>query len=64
MNALIDFEYILPQGINQESEYKILVQKQSGISSFPFKLILEKGKEYIKEEIIVKDWEGAIFFEE
>jgi len=44
--------------------YKILVQKQSGIDELPFKLILKKGKEYIEEKIITKDWEGAISFEE
>ncbi|MBU1177098.1 MAG: DUF4012 domain-containing protein [Patescibacteria group bacterium] len=59
---IIEFEYTLPTSFNQE-EYKILVQKQSGIDSFPFKLILEKDKEYIMEEIIVKDWEGAISLE-
>ena len=60
----IEFEYILPERINKETDYKILLQKQSGINEFPFKLILEKGKEYIKEEIIIKDWQGAISFEE
>ena len=59
---IIEFEYILPTSLSQ-TEYKILVQKQSGIDSFPFKLILEKDKEYIIEEIITKDWEGVISLE-
>jgi len=61
---IIEFEYVLPERINNELGYKILVQKQSGIEELPFKLILKKGKEYIEEKIITKDWEGAISFEE
>jgi len=61
---IIEFEYVLPERINNETDYKILVQKQSGINEFPFKLILKKDKEYIKEKIIIRDWEGAISFEE
>lgn len=62
----IEFTYTLPKKINQELRYRILVQKQSGMDIFPFKLTLKKGdqKEYIKDEIITKDWEGVIFFEE
>jgi len=61
---IIEFEYTLPERINKELEYKILVQKQSGIDEFPFKLILKKDQEYTKEKIITRDWEGAISFEE
>ena len=60
---IIEFEYILPQRINQESEYKILIQKQSGIDNLLFNLFVMKDKEYIKEEIISKDWEETISFE-
>jgi len=59
----IEFSYFLPERINQELDYKILVQKQAGIDEFPFKLLLEKDKEYTKEKNINRDWEGVISFE-
>jgi hypothetical protein len=61
----IEFTYLLPERIKGELEYKILVQKQSGIDSFPFKLILKdvNQKEFKVEEIIDRDWEGVIFLE-
>ena len=58
----IELEYILPISVKQ-AEYKILVQKQSGIDSFPFRLIIEKDKKYTKEKNITRDWEGVISFE-
>ena len=51
----IEFTYLLPEKIREESDYQILVQKQSGIDSFPFKLILKDI--YQKEFEIDKDLE-------
>jgi hypothetical protein len=61
---IIEFNYLLPESIKDESEYKILVQKQSGIDNLPFRIILKgiNQKEYIKEKVIEKDWEGIISF--
>ena len=63
---IIEFKYLLPEGIKEKPEYKILVQKQSGIDSFPFKLVLKNAhqKEFKKEKIIDRDWQGTIFLEE
>jgi len=58
----IEFEYILPDYIASQSEYSILFQKQSGIDNIPFELVIKKGEEYIKKEIIKEDWKGAISF--
>jgi len=61
---IIEFTYLLPAHIFGENDsYKILVQKQSGIDSIPFKLILKdiNQKEYIKENIIEKDYLEEIF---
>lgn len=62
---IIEFTYLLPERIKEKLEYEILVQKQPGIDSFPFKLILKDihQKEFKKEEIIDKDWPGVIFLE-
>jgi hypothetical protein len=54
----IEFTYLLPERIKKELEYKILVQKQSGIDSFPFKLILKDI--YQKEFKIDKDLEVCL----
>jgi len=52
---IIEFAYLLPERIKEGSEYRILVQKQSGIDSFPFKLILKNI--YQKEFEIDRDLE-------
>ncbi|MBU1563817.1 DUF4012 domain-containing protein [Patescibacteria group bacterium] len=61
---VIEFKYSLPEKIKQDERYNILVQKQIGVESLPFKLILKdiNQKTYIKEEIIENDWEGIISF--
>jgi len=62
---IIEIKYLLPERIKYEKEYKILIQKQIGVESIPFNIIL-KGmdqKTYIKNKIIEKDWEGIISFE-
>ncbi len=61
---IIELTYFLPGHIIKEADYRILVQKQSGIDSLSFKIILNNNqKEYTKEEIINNDWEGIISFE-
>ena len=62
---VIEFKYLLPARLATQSEdYRILVQKQIGIESLPFKLILKGAnqKTYLKEKIIENDWEGVISF--
>ena len=59
----IELTYTLPKHIIKEKDYRILVQKQSGVDNLLFKIILKNNqKEYIKDEIINKDWEGIISF--
>ncbi len=62
---IIKFKYLLPERIKQDLNYQILVQKQPGIDSFPFRFVLKdiNQKEFIKEEIIDRDWQGTIFLE-
>lgn len=61
---IIEFTYLLPERIGQKDDYRILVQKQSGIDNIPFKLVLKdvNQKEYIREKIIEKDYEEEILF--
>lgn len=60
----VEFSYLLPaSAFEGNNSYSILVQKQSGIDSFPFKLVLKDihQKEYLREEIIEKDyWEEIL----
>lgn len=58
----IEFSYLLPAQIKEESDYHILIQKQSGISNLPIKLILkEEDKEVVKKKNIIKEnWEEVV----
>jgi len=61
---IIELTYLLPDNIIKGKDYRILVQKQSGVDSLLFKMILKNNeKEYINEEIIINDWEGIISLE-
>lgn len=53
-NAIIKYE--LPEGFNIEN-YRLLIQKQSGVKNIPFKVYLKNkdGKEYKQEQILDKD---------
>jgi len=63
---IIELRYRLPEEVRQGKEYRLLVQKQSGIDSLPFKFNLEdiNQREIKGQEIIENDWEGIISFEE
>ncbi|OPL12020.1 MAG: hypothetical protein AVO34_02060 [Firmicutes bacterium ML8_F2] len=72
----VEFSYLLPACIatpsvagepasvlGKSGNYKILVQKQPGINSFPFKLVLKdiRQKVYLKEKVIERDyWEEIL----
>jgi len=60
----IEFVYDLPEKFKNLSEYKILIQKQSGIDQILIKIhIIKDSRDYFKETIITKDWQGAIKFQ-
>ena len=58
----IEFSYLLPARLKDELDYRLLVQKQSGISNLPFKFVLKEGdlEEVREENIIEESWEGAV----
>ncbi|MBU1289864.1 DUF4012 domain-containing protein [Patescibacteria group bacterium] len=57
----VEFSYLLPSRLKDETDYQILVQKQSGINSLPLKFIFKEGeREEVEENIIKNDWEGVI----
>ena len=59
---IVEFSYLLPARLKDEADYQILVQKQSGVSNLPFRLIFKEGEqEEVEEKNIIKsDWEGVI----
>lgn len=63
---VVELRYRLPEKVRQGKEYKLLVQKQSGIDSLPFKFNLKdiNQREIKGQETIENDWEGVISFEE
>lgn len=61
----IEFTYTLPASIKKESDYKILIQKQSGIDQIPIKIqVKNEGRVFGKEKVITKDWQGAILLKQ
>ncbi len=52
-NAMIKYE--LPNTITKDN-YKLLIQKQSGVGDIPVRVVVKKdGKEYVQEQTMIKD---------
>ena len=60
----IEFTYTLPQNILNESFYRLMIQKQSGLDSLPVEIKVKTGEDiYSKKLEINQDWQGEVLLE-